>query len=72
MSNYTNPLTQMALASNTTTAARQQQHASGGTWFEAMARAWGEALDNQAEHHSAGIRSAQQPAAPTCPRRSPS
>jgi len=47
MSNYVNPLTQMALAPTTT----QQQSSSngkGGTWFEAMARAWGEALDKQA------------------------
>jgi FMN phosphatase YigB (HAD superfamily) len=46
--NYvTNPLTQMALAPTTT----QQSTGNGsksGTWFEAMARAWGEALDKQA------------------------
>jgi hypothetical protein len=46
MSNYVNPLTQMALASNTST--QQTSNGKGGTWFEAMARAWGEALDNQA------------------------
>jgi hypothetical protein len=47
MSNYINPLAQMALAPNTT----QQSGGSNGkagTWFEAMARAWGEALDKQA------------------------
>jgi len=45
--NYVNPLTQMALAPSTT----QQPGGSGsktGTWFEAMARAWGDALDRQA------------------------
>lgn len=47
MSNYVNPLTQMALASNTTTQ-QGSNNGKGGTWFEAMARAWGEALDNQA------------------------
>jgi hypothetical protein len=26
----------------------QQKPAKGGTWFEAMAQAWGDALDNQA------------------------
>jgi hypothetical protein len=47
MSNYVNPLIQMAMAPATT----QQNGGSngkGGTWFEAMARAWGEALDKQA------------------------
>jgi|KBSSwiStaDraftv2_1062776.scaffolds.fasta_scaffold43441_6 hypothetical protein len=48
MSNYVNnnPLVQLAMAPTTT----QQPggNGKGGTWFEAMARAWGEALDKQA------------------------
>jgi hypothetical protein len=47
MSNYVNPLAQMALAPMTT----QQKGANGngnGTWFEALAQAWGQALDKQA------------------------
>lgn len=45
MSNYVNPLAQMALAPTTT---QQGSTSKNGTWFEAMARAWGEALDKQA------------------------
>ena len=49
MSNYVNnsPLTQLAMTPLTS----QQSggtNGKGGTWFEAMARAWGEALDKQA------------------------
>jgi len=47
MSNYLSPLTQMALAP-TTTQQSGSGNGKGGTWFEAMARAWGEALDKQA------------------------
>lgn len=47
MSNYVNPLAQMALAP-TTTQQSGGSNGKGGTWFEAMARAWGEALDKQA------------------------
>ncbi|MFI4929563.1 MAG: hypothetical protein ACHP83_04945 [Burkholderiales bacterium] len=47
MSSYTNPLTQMALVP-TTSQQTSGTNSKGGTWFEAMARAWGDALDNQA------------------------
>jgi len=43
MSHYVNPLSLAA-----TMPATQQKPAKGGTWFEAMAQAWGEALDHQA------------------------
>ena len=43
MSNYVNPLSMAATVPMT-----QQKPAKGGTWFEAMAQAWGDALDNQA------------------------
>ena len=41
-----NALTQLALAPTTTQ--MQGSASKNGTWFEAMARAWGEALDKQA------------------------
>jgi hypothetical protein len=41
-----NPLTQLALAPTTTQ--MQGTASKNGTWFEALARAWGEALDKQA------------------------
>jgi hypothetical protein len=44
MSNYTNPLSLMAASP----AMAQQKPAKPSTWFEAMAQAWGEALDKQA------------------------
>jgi hypothetical protein len=45
MSNYVNPLTIVAAAPMT-----QQKSANGGSsWFEAMAQAWGQALDKQAD-----------------------
>ena len=43
MSSYTNPLAAIAAAPMT-----QQKNAKGTTWFEAMADAWGQALDRQA------------------------
>lgn len=45
MSNYVNPLSMIAAAPMT-----QQKNAKGGSgsWFEALAQAWGEALDKQA------------------------
>jgi hypothetical protein len=43
MSNYVNPLGLVAAAPMS-----QQKNASG-TWFEAMAQAWGQTLDNQAD-----------------------
>lgn len=46
MTNTVNPLAQMAAAPSM--AQNDKQSKQGGTWFEAMARAWGEALDNQA------------------------
>lgn len=42
-SNYVNPLTVLA------TAPTSGQKKTGGTWFEAMAQAWGQTLDNQAD-----------------------
>jgi len=48
MTTYTNPLTTMALAPTTTQQSGNGSSGQGGTWFEAMARAWGEALDKQA------------------------
>jgi len=47
MTSYTNPLTQMALVP-ATTQQTSTTNGKGSTWFEAMARAWGEALDKQA------------------------
>jgi hypothetical protein len=50
MSNYVNnnnPLMQLAMAP-TTTQQPGSNGGKGGTWFEAMARAWGDALDKQA------------------------
>ena len=45
MSNYVNPLALIAAAPMT-----QQKGTSGsGSWFEAMAQAWGQALDKQAD-----------------------
>jgi len=44
MSNDVNPLSLLATAP----AAMQKSSKGGGTWFEAMAQAWGQALDNQA------------------------
>jgi hypothetical protein len=43
MSNYVNPLSMIAAVPMT-----QQKPAKPSTWFEAMAQAWGQALDNQA------------------------
>jgi hypothetical protein len=43
MSNYVNPLSTLAA-----TPLSQTRETKPGTWFEAMARAWGDALDNQA------------------------
>jgi len=47
MSNYVNPsqLSQIAAAPMTT---QKSANSSGSSWFEAMAQAWGQALDNQA------------------------
>jgi hypothetical protein len=45
MSNYVNPLAQIAAAPMT----QQKDAKKGGTWFEAMAQAWGQALDKQAD-----------------------
>jgi hypothetical protein len=42
MSNYTNPLVVMATMPTST------QKTGDGTWFEAMAQAWGQTLDAQA------------------------
>ena len=44
MSNYVNPLAQIAATPMTLS----KDSKGGGTWFEAMAQAWGQALDNQA------------------------
>ncbi len=44
MSNYVNPLSMVAATPMT----QNKSAKGGGTWFEAMAQAWGEALDNQA------------------------
>jgi len=43
MSNYVNPLSIAAA-----TPLMQQKTSKPSTWFEAMAQAWGDALDNQA------------------------
>lgn len=43
MSNYVNPMSLIAAAPMT-----QQKPARPSTWFEAMAQAWGDALDKQA------------------------
>jgi hypothetical protein len=43
MSNYVNPLAMVAATPMT-----QQKPAKATTWFEAMAQAWGDALNNQA------------------------
>jgi hypothetical protein len=43
MSNYVNPLSLIAASPMS-----QQKPARPSTWFEALAQAWGEALDNQA------------------------
>ena len=43
MSTYVNPLSMIAASPMT-----QQKSAKPSTWFEAMAQAWGDALDNQA------------------------
>ncbi len=45
MSNSINPLSLMATAPLNTAKGSQSQ---GGSWFEAMADAWGKTLDNQA------------------------
>jgi hypothetical protein len=55
MSNTINPLSLMAAAPLSTAKGGTQQ---GGSWFEAMADAWGKTLDNQAtriEDQSADI-----------------
>ncbi|HJV95520.1 MAG TPA: hypothetical protein VJ608_05755 [Albitalea sp.] len=45
MSNYVNPMALVAATPMT-----QQKTSSGGSsWFEAMAQAWGQALDKQAD-----------------------
>lgn len=46
MTSNVNPLA--AMAAVPTMAQSTKQSKEGGTWFEAMARAWGEAMDNQA------------------------
>jgi hypothetical protein len=43
-----NPLTTNALASLATVAQPGSARSSGGSWFEAMAQAWGDTLDRQA------------------------
>ncbi|MGE0803876.1 MAG: hypothetical protein AB7G13_02550 [Lautropia sp.] len=47
MSQPVNPLAAMALAPTTTS--QYGGRDKGGTWFEAMAKAWGQALDKQAD-----------------------
>jgi hypothetical protein len=44
MSNYVNPLAAMAAVPM-----GSQQKKTEGTWFEAMAQAWGQTLDTQAD-----------------------
>ena len=51
MSNYVNPMSLVAATPMT----QQKSAKGGGTWFEAMAQAWGEALDNQAERDPAEV-----------------
>lgn len=50
MTTNVNPLSMMAAAPTMSQNGYTKGSSgnSGGTWFEAMARAWGEALDNQA------------------------
>ena len=49
MSNTTNPLTQLALAPLTQSKPAGSSNSNGNSsFFEAMARAWGDALDKQA------------------------
>jgi hypothetical protein len=45
MSNYVNPLTLIALSP----LPPKKESSGGSSFFEAMARAWGEALDKQAD-----------------------
>ncbi|HEX6707423.1 MAG TPA: hypothetical protein VF169_21880 [Albitalea sp.] len=44
MSNYVNPLSLVAATPMT----QQKSSTGGSSWFEAMAQAWGQALDKQA------------------------
>ena len=44
MSSYVNPMSAVA-----TTPMTQQKSNKGSSWFEAMAEAWGQALDKQAD-----------------------
>jgi hypothetical protein len=46
MTTPVNPLSLMAASPSMSQTKSTKE--GGGTWFEAMARAWGEALDNQA------------------------
>ena len=48
MSNTTNPLTQLALAPITQSKPAGSSSNGNSSFFEAMARAWGDALDKQA------------------------
>jgi len=45
MSNYVNPLSLVAASPMTSD---PKANKGSGTWFESMAQAWGQALDNQA------------------------
>ena len=48
-SNYVNPMSVLAAAPITTKANSSSASTSSGSWFEAMAQAWGQTLDTQAD-----------------------
>ncbi len=49
MSTYVDPTSVLAAAPLTTGSTGGKSSSSSGKWFEAMAQAWGEALDRQAD-----------------------
>ena len=68
MSNVNTPIASLAITPITSQSEGRKFQGSGGTFFEALARAWGAALDRQAtsiEELSAGLEGNDTPSAIT-------
>ena len=68
MSNVNTPIASLAITPITSQNVGRKFQGSGGTFFEALARAWGAALDRQAtsiEELSAGLEGNDTPSAIT-------
>jgi len=68
MSNINPSIASLAMTPVTSQNESRKREGAGGTWFEALARAWGAALDRQAgsiEELSAGLEGNDTPSAIT-------